>query len=646
MEITDLSWSEDREWLITNGLGGYSSSTLIGLNTRRYHGLLVAAFSPEDRRVLLSKIDEEVVLDGQTYKLSTNQYWDAIEPKGYKYLKEFRLDPGPTFIYELSNLRLRKSIFMPHEKNAVVIKYAIEGDQEVTFNANLLNTSRDHHSVIRNPDWNPAFEKKGEIALLTPGHKDPPILCIGSTKGELYKPDLGDNIVRGLFYRKELERGYPNLDDVFIGTRLETKLNGGEEFYIVCATDFSQKCAIDTCKRILKSPSVFEEEETKRKKVLINNFYNRSKHKPTGDISQLISSSEGFIIKKGASNAIIAGYPWFGEWGRDSLISLPGLCLTTGRKREAERVFVNLLKEAKDGIIPNNFMGGKNLGSIDTSLWLFWAVWKYLEYTGDYGFVKRRLWTGMKNIVRSYLKMTDSDGLITTSSWLPMTWMDAVVGGNPVTLRSGKAVEVQALWFNALTTFAKLATGFGEHPKPYSDVALKCKESFNNLFWNPETGYPFDVIDGGLKDGSIRPNALLAVSLPFPILAKDRWKGVVDVAQRELLTPFGIRTLNQTDWRYKWSAQGNQIERDLAYHQGDVWPWLLGPFIDAYKRVYQGGAVGHFLKPLIEGHTRQACLGCISEVFGGSHPHLPEGCINQAWSVAEILRILSEDQSS
>lgn len=630
--------------MLTNGLGGYSSSTLIGLNTRRYHGLLVAAFSPEDRRVLLSKVDEELVVENTNYKLSTNQYWDTIEPEGYKYLNEFRLNPNPTFAYDLPGLHLEKSVFLPHGTNAVVIKYVAEGVGLAAFHANLLMTSRNHHAVVRNPNWDFTFDRKGDLIILKPNHKDPPIICIGSTGGTIYEPDYCDNMVRGLFYRKELERGYPNLDDVFIGARVEKNLRGGDEFYIVCASDFSQERANKICKKILKSASEFESEEKRRKEALIKNFYNRNRIRPSKNVSLIVSSSDGFIIRKGRLNTIIAGYPWFGEWGRDSLISLPGLCLTTGRKKEAERIFLNLLKEAKDGAIPNNFIGGKNFGSLDTSLWFFWAVWKYLNYTGDYEFVRKHLWSAMKEILKGYQTMADSDGLIKTTSPLPTTWMDAIVEGKPVTLRKGQAVEVQALWFNALVTCAELADRFGEDSKPYRAIIIRCKKSFNSKFWNPETGYLFDFVDGGLNDASIRPNALFAVSLPFPVLSEEKWKSIVDVVQRELLIPFGIRTLNQTDRRYRWSAQGNQIERDLAYHQGDAWPWLLGAYVDAYKRVYTDLKVDTFLKSLVEEHTQQAGLGCISEVFGGSYPHFPEGCINQAWSIAEILRILSENQ--
>ncbi len=646
MESTGFSWSEDREWLVTNGLGGYASSTLTGLNTSKYHGLLVAAFSPEDRRVLLSKIDEEVRIGEDTYSLSANQYCDTVEPDGFKYLKDFSQNPSPTFSYEVPGARIAKSVFMPRGENAIVISYDIKLDnstKKLDFAANFLTTSRDHNWVLDEPWWDFDFKSSGGIVTLTPGHENPPMICIGSTAGALVKPECGDNRLRGLYYRKDDECGQPCVDDLFIGACLEVSLKASRKFYVVCAADLSS-AAESICRKLLEAPFIYDDNERHRKEALMKKYCESNHVTPFKGLDELVASSEDFLVRKGASTAVIAGYPWFGEWGRDSLISLPGLCLTTGKKAEAEGILTDLLAASEKGLIPNNFTGGKSFNSLDASLWLFWVVWKYLEYTKDYGFVENGLWKRMKAVAQAYASMADSDGLIKSSSEKPMTWMDAIVDGKPVTLRRGKAVEIQALWYNALCVLAKLAKQFGEKPDSYDMAARKCKKSFNEAFWNNGKGYLFDYIDGAHKDLAIRPNALFAVSLAFPVLEESKWKSVVGVAERELLTPYGLRTLALSEPGYRSVAGGSQRDRDLSYHQGDIWPWLLGAFTDAYKRAHPHKDVGHFVKPLIVGENHMA-VGKIPELYDGSAPHLPGGCIAQAWSVAELMRIIAENQA-
>jgi len=643
MEVTGFAWSESREWLIANGLGGYASSTLIGLNTRRYHGLLVPAFSPEDRRVVLSKIDEDITVGDKTYKLSTSQYWDAIEPTGYQHLKGFSLNPNPTFVYEVPGARIEKTIFMPRYTNAVVIGYKINADDKINFGANFLATNRDFHWILKNPEWRFKFSKSDGIATLTPTHEKLPPLCIGSTLGNIKEPKFGDNVIRDVFYRTEMERGYPCLEDLLICARLEAEITGRNWFHIICASDTSKSAAEQTCRKLVSDPDGAERDETKRKKNLVDSFYKTNRKKRSDAVTNLILASDAFVIKKGKRNAVIAGYPWFGEWGRDSLISLPGLCLTTGRKKEAEGILIGLAEVAKNGVLPNHFSGEKNYDSVDTSLWLFWAVQKYLEYTNDYLFVKKHLWESMKETIQRYRGMCGLDDLIEIKSEKPMTWMDAIVDGKPVTPRSGKPVEVEAFWFNALVIMSKLAKRFGVGSSQYSEAAEKCKKAFNKQFWNSEKGYLFDVVSKAGNHPSIRPNALFAVSMPFPILDKEKWRSVVDIAIQELVTPYGLRTLAASDVLYRGYAGGNQTERDLSYHQGDAWPWLLGAFTDAYNRVYPHKSLGIFIDALLKGCSNGTAVSCVSEVFSGSYPHKPEGCISQAWSVGELLRIIAEN---
>lgn len=645
MEITGFSWKEDREWLLANGLGGYASSTLIGLNTRKYHGLLVAAFAPGDRRVMLSKINEAVVVGGKTYPLSTNQYWDNVDPDGYKYLKGFSLNPQPHFTYEVPGARVEKTLYMPHGTNAVLVEYNVvpeKGVRGVNFNADLITTSRDYHWVLHNPEWDFSFNNYGDVATLIPTHDNPPSICVGAFGGVITKPPYGDNRHRGLFYRKELERGYPCVDDLFIGARLESSVPEQKRIMLVCSSDLFEKVAIDTCRKILAAPSIYKEKERARKHELAKRFCSMNGLTQTEGLSNLVISSDEFVIREKTRPAIAAGYPWFGEWGRDSMISLPGLCLAAGRKREAEEMLIGMLVEAQNGLVPNTFSNGKTFNSADASLWLVWAVWKYLKYTNDYDFVSKRLWMDIKKLMKAYASSLDADFLVKWDSLQPMTWMDAVVDGVPVTLRKGKAVEIQALWYNALMVCAKLAEKLSEKPDPYLKMAVECRTSFHDKFINHDNGYLYDVVDGDSRDASVRPNALLAVSMSFPILDESRWKNVVDIAVNELLTPFGLRTLSSSDSRYRGFASGTQKECDLSYHQGDAWPWLLGPFIDAHAKTYPKSRIGQFLKPLLE--AQAGCIGHIAEVYDGAPPHKPGGCMSQAWSVAEIMRVLAEYQ--
>ena len=592
--------------------------------------------------MLVPKIEEEVSFGGKRYNLSLNQYWGDTEPENPFLLKAFSDGDHPTFMYEFESLVLQKRIFMPRGLNAVVVGYRLKDSPgKLTFGANILVTSRNHHEVLRDPSWRFTFDINDGIAVMTPTHDDPPTICASSTIGKFRKPPYDDCLVRGLFYREEYARGYLCLEDVFIGARLDADIKKGDEFYIILCADMAARTALEKCKELLESPSYLMETEAKRRQRLAEDFFKHGGMKESKNITQLIKASDDFIIEKGRLSAIIAGYPWFGEWGRDSLISLPGLCLTNGRKDEAESILVNLLNQAEKGMIPNNFVDGKNINSLDTSLWFFWSVWKYLEYTNDYSFVGTHLWDGMKTIVAEYKNMMGDDGLIESESELPMTWMDAVTQYGAVTPRNGKAVEIQALWFNALSICSRLAKRFKEDPEDYKNTAILCSNSFNREFWNSETGYLFDVINK-VRDPSIRPNALFAVSLPFPVLNKKWWKSVVDTAKQELLTPFGLRTLNVKDPMYKGHMEGDQLTRDLAYHQGTVWPWLLGPFVDAYKRVYPEEDIMQFVKTLLKEHLWTACIGGISEAFDGDPPHTPRGCINQAWSVAELLRVIAE----
>ncbi|MBN2518099.1 MAG: glycogen debranching enzyme N-terminal domain-containing protein [Candidatus Altiarchaeota archaeon] len=657
----DLKNSAGKEWLVTNGLGGYASSSIINLNTRKYHGLLIASFDPaDDRRLILSKLDEEFLVEGIRYPIHCNMYRDCVDPLGFIFQTSFSLDPFPKFTYKIGDIEASKTVFMPHGANAVVIKYSIDnGGSPGLLKANFLLSSRNLHWIVKDPVWDFKSKRLGEGLVFRATHENAPYICIGSTDGNLVVPKFKDQWLRNLYYKVEDERGFESLEDLFMGATLmaDTK-NGKKEFYVICSSSLSEESAIEVFEEISKDPKACENRERERLDRLKRRFYHLNKARlpsDRGSLDSLISNSDSFIVKRDGLKGIMAGYPWFTIWGRDSLISLPGLCLVTKRFDVAENILLDLIKRSRGGLIPNNYISGRpDYNSLDTPLWFFWAVGKYLEYTKNYNFVQEKLWSGMRDILSAYIKGTDygikvdNDGLVASSSKMPLAWMDAVVDGIAVTPRTGKAVEVQALWYNSLRIAIDLCKEFNEDYSAYESQAFMAKENFPRVFWNDGEGCLYDSVYGKHKDGSIRPNQILAVSMPFSMLGKDKERGIVKIVKDNLVTPYGLRTLARDEEGYVGVYKGNFSERDKAYHQGTVWPWLLGPFITAYVRVNGNSRSSkkdcfEFLKPLLKEHLNDAGMGSISEVFDGDPPHNPGGCISQAWSVAEILRTLFED---
>ncbi|KYH40132.1 MAG: glycogen debranching protein [Candidatus Bathyarchaeota archaeon B63] len=401
--------------------------------------------------------------------------------------------------------------------------------------------------------------------------------------------------------------------------------------------------------------------EIRRLRGLLKRFYQRRAEAEADWLSWLILAADKFIVSGGQSRgrSVIAGYHWFGEWGRDSLISLPGLTLVTGRFGDAERILLSFASHCKEGLVPSRFPDGgagePTYDSVDSSLWLFNAALQYLKYTGNFEFIFKMLWDPLQEIISGYIHGTlygirmDDDGLILHGPRL--TWMDASVDGSPVTPREGKAVEVQALWYNALRFMEALSMRLGEEGRAeeYRVIAEKVKKSFNEKFWHHEGGYLYDVVDGDVGDPSLRPNQIIAASLDFCLLEGSRRKRVIDVVWRRLWAIYGLRTLSPDDPRYIGRYMGDFAHRDSAYHNGTVWAWLTGPFVTAFLKARDHGAYWRrfaferFLQPLFYDEIGRSGLGTISEVFDGDPPHLPGGCISQAWSVAEPMRAYVED---
>ncbi|MGB9960403.1 MAG: amylo-alpha-1,6-glucosidase [Candidatus Bathyarchaeales archaeon] len=657
----------EKEWLITNGLGGYASSTVLGLNTRKYHGLLVAAFHPpRDRRLCLAKLDEELIVGNSFYPLFSNEFQSGIFPKGYMFLKRFSLLPFPKYVYAIENVEVQKTIFMPREKNAAIILYEVfkKGDLEVKMRIYPLITCRHFHSVVdrwRNPlNFTQKPQRKKSVINVDAPHST---LIMEATDG-IYFPM--EKWVEKIYFREEFSRGESFLDDWHQPGFFEININRKSAKFAVTA--FASENEEQALKISSEMPATTYDIEALYDKTvehyesLLTKFYNTSKSLNIENwLNWIVLAVDAFIVGSidEVSKSVIAGYHWFEDWGRDTFVSLPGLMLVTGRFEDARQTFLTFKKHRGDGLVPNFILDQEAkpvYNSVDATLWYVNAVLQYLKYTGDFKFVEANLWEDLKTMFESLLKGTafnirvDGDGLLLHGPQL--TWMDTVVDNQPLTPRAGKAVEVQALWYNMLKTLEFLAKKFKEEgeAEKFAHLAENAKKSFNEKFWNTGKNCLFDVVDEiGSGDASIRPNQIIAVSLDFTMLDSLKSEKIVDLVHKELLTPYGLRTLARSDPRYVGVYFGDRRSRDKAYHNGTVWPWLLGLFTTAFlktkgyadfRREY---ALKNFLLPLFTEQVFKAGLGTISEIFDGDPPHNPRGCIAQAWSIAEPLRAYIED---
>ncbi|HKZ88323.1 MAG TPA: amylo-alpha-1,6-glucosidase [Candidatus Bathyarchaeia archaeon] len=664
-----LSHFEDtiqREWLVTNGIGGYASSTALGINTRKYHGLLVAALHPPgDRTVCLSKLDEEVSVGNNVYSFGANEFQGAVFPQGYQFLKEFSVSPFPHYVYTAGEVTVEKTIFMPNGKNAVVAVYEIlnRSNSDVKIRTTPLITCRHFHSVVdrwRN-SLNFSQQQNGnrEAQLIFDFPKVS--VAVRATDGEFFEKT---NWIERLLYREDLIRGESGIDDCYQPGYFEVIVPGKDEgklAIIAAAEDSGENTHIldEICVTMSDVERMLNRELYLRTMSLAN-FYGSNVAVPTSNwLSWILLTANTFTVKSEYDRkSIIAGYHWFESWGRDTFIALPGLMLVTAKFEDARNVFANFNAHCRNGLIPNYLedqSGEASYNTVDATLWFINAVLQYLKYTGNFGFVQKQLWENLKDIIESHMKGTnfgikmDHDGLLAHGSRL--TWMDAEVDGRAVTPRAGKAVEIQALWYNSLRTVQLLAEKFGEKnlAESYATLANKIHENFNEKFWNNRGDCLFDVVGETDADASLRPNQIIAVALDFTMLSHDKNEKVLGLVERELSTPCGLRTLEQNDPRYKGVYFGDRRSRDQGYHNGAVWPWLMGPCTTAFLKTkgYTSQncdfALQNFVFPLFARQVSQAALGTISEIFDGDSPHKPRGCISQAWSVAEPLRAYVED---
>ena len=642
----DLQAATRREWLETNGIGGFASSTIAGLNTRRYHGLLTAATKPPvGRVVLLSKLEETLVIGERRYELSANQYPGTVHPQGYQYLKGFRLDPFPVFTFEVEGVEVEKSVFMIYGENSTAIRYHLRDSNDSPAHISLeirpLVAFRDYHGTTHeNSSISRQIHVEDGLVSFS-AYDGLPALHFAHDANEV---NGSGDWYRSFEYQVERERGLDFNEDLFNPFLLKFDMTARSSAAIIASTEIRDASSIEE----------YRQAESMRRAEIIA----ASPHEDQL-VCALVAAADQYIVAREHCKTVIAGYHWFGDWGRDTMIALPGLALVTGRTGMAKSILLEFAKHIDRGMLPNRFPDAgetPEYNTVDATLWYFEAIRALGEYTNDYDFIKTNFYGALVDIIdwhergtRYGIKVDDDGLLLSGEPGVQLTWMDAKVGDYVVTPRQGKAVEIQALWYNALRVMEELADRYGDRvdKKRFGDMASHAKQSFEKQFWNEDAGCLYDVVNGDQRDASIRPNQILAVSLKHSMLPRDKSKRVVEVVERDLITPYGLRSLADSDPAYRPRYEGGVWDRDTAYHQGTVWPWLMGPFITAYVRANGGTKrarerARELLAPLLD-HLSDGGLGHISEILDADSPHEPRGCIAQAWSVAEILRATVED---
>ena len=651
-----------REWLVTNGLGGYASGTVSGVITRGFHGYLIAALpSPLGRMMMFNDLVEKVHLpNGNAVQLGGEEREGSpVRLHGADFLSEFRLDMGlPVWRYQAGGITLERRLMMPRGQNTVYITYRVlDGDGTVTLSLRPSLHFRPHNAPVSEQ-----FHAQYSLTVLDEHRYEvgsnsplPPLRLL--LYGEETQLSVERLRIEKVVYRIEESRGYAARGDLWSPGSFHLKLSRGKDAALVASAETWNVA------EALQPDEAFEAEYDRRRRLL-------AEAHPLGregTAAELVLAADQFIITptgriqdtaraRAAGDeirSVIAGYHWFTDWGRDTMISLEGLTLSTGRFVEAEFILRTFAHYVRDGLIPNLFPEGENQGlyhTADATLWFFHAVERYLDYTGDRG-ILRRVLPKLLGIVDCHLRGTrfgirvdPEDGLLMQGApGYQLTWMDAKVDDWVVTPRRGKAVEINGLWYNALKLLERwlIEEDRADGAPAIAEHAAKARENFNRRFWNAQGGYCYDVVDreeGGV-DEALRPNQLLAFSLAHPVLDEKRWKSVLDVVTQKLLTPVGLRSLAPEHRDYKAKYYGDLRSRDAAYHQGTVWGWLIGPYVDAWLKVYPDdpGRAQEFLAGFVP-HLGEACVGSISEIFDAEAPFTPRGCCAQAWSIAEVLR--------
>jgi len=638
----------DTEWLLTNSRGGFACGTVAGCNTRRYHGLLIGSLNPPANRIMaLSNCREVLIINGREIELGCFEFEGAISTNGLNRLVEFSKDIGAHFDYDFGAVSLTKSIYPAPDSDMVAIVYDFSSvSEEFDFSVRPLIGMRDFHSLQKSYSEPSAIRRDYGIAITTEQNDVGELFLQADQMSFERDPQWWYNFL----YRKERQRGQDYLEDLW--------------------SPGVFRCRIDSPDRIVLWAGLSRCDDTGEMEefdldVVLDSLILREKELTRGikgddKRARILYSAAGqFVIERQIAGeqrtTVLAGYPWFLDWGRDTFIALAGLLICTGRIAEAAEVLKTFAQAVSKGMIPNRFddYGAQaHYNSIDAPLWFVHAAFEYLRVSGDTASFSVDLLPAVRWVIDSYRKGTrfgihaDDDGLITGGGEdTQLTWMDAKCNDKVFTPRYGKAVEINALWYNALCNLAEFyKSRNAESAHYYTQLAQKVNQNFARMFWNGQKGYLNDcILPDGAVDDSLRPNQIYAVSLRFSPLETWQQKSVVDMVQSRLLTPFGLRTLDKHDNRFIGQYTGDQQRRDAAYHNGTVWPYLIGAFIEAYLKVNNFSRQSkrkatRFLRPLLKHLTKSGCIGSISEIFDGDEPQRPKGCFAQAWSVAEVLR--------
>jgi len=607
----DFAQSSKLEWLETNGTGAFAMGTVAGVNTRRYHGLLVATLNPPvERYVTLARVEEEIVADGKSFALGAAQYPGTVNPRGFEYLEQFEAEPCSTWRYCTEGVAIEKQVYLVEGRQAVVIRYRADG--RVTLRVRPFLAYRDYHALTTaNTGLSQGAWESAGVVRVAPYQGLPPMEF--RSAGDFTHDPLWYNNTE---YLEEMERGLEFREDLFTPGVLVLSLEPGAWTSICASIDGTESCQPPANKR------------------------------------------DPFLVRRAdGTGTILAGYPWFTDWGRDTMISLPGLLIAPRRLNEAREILETFLTWLNNGLLPNRFPDAGHLpeyNTADATLWMFQAVRQWLEAGGERSFLRDKFYPAAREIIEWHRRGTsfnihvdpEDRLLIAGTPGTQLTWMDAKVGDWVVTPRHGKPVEINALWHSALRLMAEWGHALGDEPHAvdYLQESHAVRASFRHAFWNESRQCLYDAIGADGPSAKIRPNQIFAVSLPHPILELAQQQSVVRVVERELLTPVGLRTLERGDPDYKPRYQGSPWERDGAYHQGTVWPWLLGPFVDAYLNAFgQTPTNLSYCRGLVERLEAEAakggCVTSIAEIYDGDEPRHPRGCPAQAWSVAELARV-------
>ena len=647
----NLEVAESREWLVTNGIGGFASGTIAGGMSRRYHGLLIVALRPRvGRTYLVAGLDEIVRYGGGEFALATHRWASgSVEPRGFRYIENFRLEgTTPVWTYALASALLEKRVWMQQGANTTYVQYTLlHGAAPAEIELNALVNYRDFHASTHAGDW------QMRIAAVEHGGR---VVAFDGAVPFYLKSVQASCETQHVWYRDcflpaEKERGLDDREDHLFAALFRARVAVGASVTIVLTTEESAALDGDNARtqRAAYDPELLNAWDQQNPPIAAESH---------DWLSPLVLAADQFIVKRALpeqpdGRSVIAGYHWFADWRRATMIALPGLALTIGRPEVARQILLAFARYVDAGMLPNNFpdAGGKpEYNTVDAGLWYFEAARQYFAATGDMHTLQA-LFPVLAGMVDAHAKGTryqihvdPADGLLYAGEpGVQLTWMDAKVGDWVVTPRTGKAVEINALWINALETMAGFARLLKKSSGPYESLAYMAKNGFQK-FWNERQGCCYDVIDSPEvgNDAAMRPNQILAVSLPISPLTPEQQKAVVELCAQRLLTPYGLRSLAPGDPAYQGHYLGGPRERDAAYHQGTVWGWLLGPFALAHFRVYRDAAAALSFFDSIGAAIRIYGVGTLAEIFDGDPPFTPRGCIAQAWSVGEILRAFTE----